>query len=309
MFVKSVSRTGPRTPIDLSRFQFPHPGWYTVHDCFCDYSRERVIGKGKDCRHAWQSFNTFMRHVDPWQDVTTISTGQIEDYCDARVAEGVTLMTVKRELTFVAAAVRNAHRRNRIKLLPYIELPDAESEGRIPLSEEQFQVVIAKPMSPRLFKFYHTAYHTGHRSGAIEELDWRRVDRGRGIIDFNVPGRPVTNKRRCANFPITPEFGVLLEQWRAVREDDYVIGAGASTYNEAAYVVRELCRFTDPRLAPRHCMRSMFATEMFEREVDVEVVGHLMADDPDTLRRNYVKFKQSVLHNAAMARTKPRALA
>jgi len=305
--VNHVSRTGPRTPIDLARFQFQPPPWYTVHDCCCDYSRERLIGKGKDCRHAWNSFNNFMRYVDPKQDVTTLATGQIEDYGDARVAEGVTLVTVRRELTFVAAAIHNAHRRNRIKVVPYIELPDAQSAGRIPLTEAQFREVMTKPMSKRLRRFYWTAYFTGHRAQAIEQLEWSRVLWDKDIIDFNVPGRAVTNKRRCADFPIVPEFRRSLEQWHAAREDEFVIGAGPSTYNEAAYVVRELCGFTDPRLVPRHCMRSMFATEMFERggkDVNPEVIGHLLADHPDTLRKAYVKFKQSTLQAAAMLRTR-----
>lgn len=302
--MKLISRSGPKEAFDLTRFQFPPQPHYTVHQTFCDYARERLIAKGKDCMRAWIGFNNFMKIVPPEQDVTEISTGQVEDFVDMRVGQGMSVTTVSRELVFVKAAINNAHRRNRIKLVPYIELPEGEGKSRIPLSEEQFKVVMSKPMSKRLRRFYWSAYHTGHRSGAIEELKWQRVDFARGIIDFNIPGRPITNKRRCSDFPITPEFRVRLEQWHATREDDYVIGAGCTTYNEAHYVVRTLCGYTDPRLVPRHCMRSMFATEMFERGVDPEIVGHLMSDDPGTLRNNYVKFKQSVLATAAAMRTR-----
>lgn len=298
--------SGPRRPIDLSRYQFPHPGHYTVHDCLTDYSRERLIAKGKDCLRAWIGFNNFMEVVPPQQDVTTISTGQIEDYIDVRMAAPrvTSRLTVRRELTFVKAAIHNAHRRNRIQVEPYIELPDAEDRLRRPLTEEEYRLVLKQPMSGRLYRFYRVAYFTGHRARAIEELEWSRVDFEKRTIDFNVPGRQVTNKRRCANFPIPDDFLETLRGWHRLARDAFVIGAGGSTYPEAAHVVRDLAGLTDPTLVPRHCMRKMFATELFEREADPEVVGKLLADNPQTLRRHYVQFKDATLRAAANLRAK-----
>lgn len=299
--------TGPRRHIDLSRFKFEQPPYYTVHETFTAYSRERLIAKGKDRMRAWHGFNLFMDVVPPSQDVTTITTGQVEDYIDMRLAAGKSALTVRRELTFVKAAIGNAHRRNRIKLVPFIELPDGQGVERIPLTEEQYRVVIKQPMSGRLYRFYRVAYYTGHRAEAIEQLTWDRVDFERGTINFNVPGRLVTNKRRNGAFPIPDDFRNTLLAWKAMAKDAFVIGAGSTTYPEARHVVRELCGFTDPRLVPRHCMRTMFATELFEREANPEVVGKLMADDPNTLRSNYVKFRPETLLAVANVRAKQRA--
>jgi integrase len=302
---------------DPSRFKFPPQPHYTVHQMFCDYSRERLIAKGKDPVKAWGGFNRFMRAdlVPPYQAAEKITTGQIEDFIDARMATGLSIITVIRELTFVKAAVRNAHRRNRIAVLPYIEIPEGEAKHRRPLTEEEYRLVMSKPMSARLRRFYIVAYYTGHRSRAIEEVKWRQIDFGRRLINFNVPGRIITNKRRCAEFPIPDEFLARLVSWKARAKDDYVIGLSptgkvVSTYNEAAYVVRELCGLTDPSLVPRHCIRKMFATELVDRmieengEADLETVGFLMADDPGTVRKNYLVNKPQTVRNAANLRAR-----
>lgn len=289
---------GPRHPIDLSRFQREHPGFYTVHDAFCHYSHDRLIKRGKDCLRAWVGFNRFLEVVDPYQRAEDLASGQIEDFIDLRTGQGKSLLTVARELAFIRAAFTNAYRRNRITKQLYIEIPEGQAKFRRPLAPEEFAVVITRPqMSERLRRFYWGAYHTGHRSTAIEEWAWDRTDLAKRVIDFNIPGRPITNKRRCAAFPISDEFLELLVQWRAAPLDGsgLVIGEGPSTYKEADYIVREVCGFTDPTLVPRHCMRKMFATEMFELEEDPERVGFMMADSPAILRSNYVTFKQRVL--------------
>lgn len=267
---------------------------------------------------AWSGFNYFMDVVSPKQEAVKITTGQVEDYIDYRVAMGVCILTPRRELIFVKAAAANAFRRNRIALLPYFELPDGEQKVRRPLTETEFRLVMSKPMSKRLRRFYWIAYYTGHRSKAIEELQWPRLDLVGRTIDFNVPGRLINNKRRAKDFPIPDDFMPRLRAWReqATGGDDYVIGRGAvrtnetaTTYHEAAYVVRELCGIKDPTLVPRHCMRSMFATELIDLmirktgQADMETVGRLMADKPDTVRSSYMQHKEATLREASNLRT------
>lgn len=294
---------------DLNRYKFPPQPHYTVHACFCDYSRERIIGKGKNAERVWCGFNNFMDVVRPEAPAESITSGQVEDYVDRRLAQRVVILTARRELVFVKAALHHALRRNRIEKLPQFDLPDGELKERRPLREDEFKLVMRQVMTPRLRKFYKVAYHTGHRAGAIEELTWDRVNFVKLTIDFNVPGRRTTNKKRCADFPINDDFLALLKAWKARAKDAFVIGAGPNTYHEADYVVRELAGLTDPSLVPRHCMRKMFATDMFEQGANPEVVGHLMADDPDMLRKHYIKFKDSTLRGVANLRSKAQPLA
>ena len=294
---------------DLKRYQYKAPGHYEVRQCFIHYSHERLIKRGKSPIRAWIGFNNFMEIVNPWQAAAEIKTGQVEEYVDRRLEQGVTALTMRRELAFVKAALMHAHRRNRITILPPIELPEGQGKFRRPMDELDFRLVMAQTMSDRLRKFYWVAYYTGHRSAAIEELTWDRVllDAEKPTIDFNVPGRLITNKRRAADFPIPEDFMPMLREWKASAKDEYVIGKGSTTYNEAAHAVRVLAKIEDPLLVPRHCMRKMFATECFERDASAEVVGRLLADDPNTLRKHYVQFKDSTLRDVANLRTKPKA--
>ncbi|HUP07684.1 MAG TPA: hypothetical protein VMU47_11065 [Caldimonas sp.] len=290
--------TWNRVIADIERFKFPKQPHYTVHDCFTDYSRERLIAKGKDCQRPWIGFNRFMEIVEPWSDVQKINEDQIERHIEKRLQEKVTPLTIRRELSFVKAAINYAHRRHRIGLAPYIELPDGVCKYRRPLTEEEFKLVIRQPMSERLRRFYWVAYFTGHRAGAIEELTWARTSLERRVIDFNVPGRRITNKRRADDFPISDDFLRRLEAWKARAADEFVIGAGPDTFREAQYVVRELAGLTDPSIVPRHCMRKKFASDLIAAGTSIEVVGHLTADDPNTLRKHYVTHPPALLMGA-----------
>lgn len=296
---------------DLSRYQYPPQPHYTINECFTDYSREKYVNKGRDPRAPWSCFRGFLRPglVDPSWPAAAVSAGQVEDFTDAMVAAGRTLATAAKTLTFVKAALVHAKRRKRIAELPEIEIPKSESKWRRPLTEDEFKLVMRQKMSARLRKFYRVAWFTGHRAEAIEQLTWDRVDMERRLIDFNVPGIVSVNKKRCRAFPICEEFAALLDQWRSSNATPYVIGLGVrgrvtSTYHEAAYVVRELAGLKDPTLVPRHCMRKMYATEMFDKQADPEVVGFLLADKPDTLRKHYVKLKESRVRDVAALRSR-----
>lgn len=74
-----------------------------------------------------------------------------------------------------------------------------------------------------------------------------------------------------------------------------VIGEGYSTFREAAHVVRDLCGLTDPTLVPRHCMRKKLASDLIAAGVNIEIVSHLISDDPKTLRRNYITHRRDNL--------------
>lgn len=306
---------GGRRVVDLSKFHYEQPDHYTVRDCFIDYTHHRLIKRGKDPLRAWSGFMLFMDIVPPKQDVTKITEGQVEDYVDLRMTTCGSLLTPKRELTFVKAAILNAHRRNHIQVVPYFEIPSAEPKYRRPLTEPEFRLVMSKPMSERLRRFYWLAYYVGHRSQAMEQFQWPGVNFETGLMNFNVPGRLVTNKKRCSAFPIPDEFLPRLLSWKERAKNNYVIGLGpkgvcSSTYSEAAYVVRELAGLTDPTLVPRHCMRKMFATELADRmiaatgQADMHTIGFLIADEEKTVRDHYFECKKERIADAANLRTR-----
>lgn len=286
--------------------QAPWPVYQTVERTFSEYLRERLQRRGKDIMRAGISFNYFLRlGADPLQDVTTISIAQVEDYVGARVKQGRSILTPRKDLAFVSAAIHWAHRRHRIKEVPYIELPAGQHKHRRPLRPDEYALVMKQPMSARLRRFYRIARWTGARAEAIEELTWDRVDFVARIINFAVPGAIYTNKRRVENFPIPDEALPILAQWKLNAKDEFVIGAGSTTYVEAAKVVRELAGLTDPSLVPRHCMRKMFTTELVEKMIavnghaDMKAVSALTGDTEAVLTKHYVEQRADRLRAAA----------
>lgn len=286
-------------PLPLERFHYVQPPHYTIREAFIDYGHDRLIRRGKDVLRPWIGYNNLFHVIPPEHAVEKITSAQIEDYVRWRMETAGSLLTPKRELTFVKASFIYAHRRNRTGLVPYFEIPEAECAFRRPLTDEEYKLVMRQPMTGRLKRFYRLAYFTGHRAEAIEELTWSRVDFQRLTINFNVPGRRLTNKRRNAAFPIPDEFIETLQGWKAMAKDEFVIGAGGTTYPEAHRVVRELAGITDPTVVPRHCMRKFFATRLFEAQADPEKVALLIADRADMLRKHYVTFSDSSMREVA----------
>lgn len=281
---------------------------YSLPQCGVDYVLNHLRRKGKGEQRAIYGLRRAVRFLGA-PEVESLKREDFERYIDALAAEGVKASTIRAVLAPVLSSIRFAKKRERIAIVPACDLPDADYAFRRPLTEEEFRLVMKQPMSARLRRFYRVAYWTGARSRAIEELQWAwAVDFERRILNFNPPGRRITpTKRRVDGFPIPDELLALLVSWRERAADEYVIGRGphgrcTTTYHEAAYVVRELAGLKDPTLVPRHCMRKMFATEMFDKRADPEVVGALLGDNPDMLRRHYVVIKAERMRETMLMR-------
>lgn len=283
---------------------------YTLLQCQIDYLKS-LRRKGKPVTTASYSFRLFSGFKGADFEVEKLKRIDFVNYADSRYAAGIAQPSVRRELTLVMAGIRDAKKYEQIAIVPSCELPSGDGMKRRPLEEEEYQTIIRliehKPDNAhkRLHKFYQLTYWTGVRSRAAEELKWDRVDFERRIINFNPEGRKVTpTKRRVDCFPIPDEFYPILVQWKAEAKDDYVIGLGprgrcTTTYHHAHHVVRVMAGLTDPKLAPRHCMRSMYATDLFDKGADPEFVGGLTGDNPAMLRKKYVVIKAKRLRETA----------
>lgn len=278
-----------------------------------DYMREHLVRKGKGWRRIAICFKFFFQHISSKLDCEELTSEQLEEYADWRMKTyKVNPLTARADLIFVQAMLKHAKKRNRIKLIPHFAMPEGPFAKRRPLTEDEYVKVVdcihGKQEFARLERFYILTYWTGVRSQAAEDLKWTRVDLDRRIINFNPEGRKVTpTKRRVDCFPIPDELYAILVDWKREAKDEYVIGAGprgrcTTTYHHAAYAVRVLAGITDPTLVPRHCMRKMYATVLFDKGANPEHVGALTGDNPDMLRKHYIKFEAERLRVTANMR-------
>jgi integrase len=146
-------------------------------------------------------------------------------YVAARVAEGVTLSTVHRELTTLKAALRLAMRLNAIGTMPFIpRMPGAFTRERILSAREIDQLVYASERSLAMKLLVALGLGTGARLGAIVELTWPQVRFEDRIVDYRAEGERASRRKGRAVVPIGPSVMEALEEARRHRTNDRVFG-------------------------------------------------------------------------------------
>jgi len=109
--------------------------------------------------------------------------------------------TAGRELTVLRAALGYAHKNGKLLDRPFVELP-ARPPGRDRwLTRKEAAALLWESRRDEQARghlplFILLGLATGARSGALFDLRWTQIDFDHDRIDFNVPGRKQTNKRR-----------------------------------------------------------------------------------------------------------------
>lgn len=295
-----VARPVRRTNVVAHRAEDGAPELWQINQ---QYVVERL--KRRECptaRAAHAILRGFEQFFGRSCDPTKLKIADFARYEDMRYEKGLKRSTVRRELTVLKAALNHARKRERIEKVPYIEMPSAEVIiERRAATEEEIAKLFASEMPYRIWMVFQVMYWTGHRATACEELTWDRVDFGNGVIDFNVPGRRLSNKRRNAAFPMSKPLRELLEKAKAKHDaetpdDPFVITRGPSTYNacKAAWkaIGIEVYGFC------RHAFRKTFVTEMVKAGVSLQTAASLIADDPGMAGSRYFKLQQRDQANA-----------
>lgn len=254
------------------------------------YIQERAMRLGQDIQRLMYVAHHWLRIMGPDADVTKWKRADLQVFADTRKAEGVCISTINRDMSLQRACLSHNHKWERLKSIPYFERHEYTGKKRRPLTIEEFSKIMRQPMPGRIRMFFLMAYWTGHRSRAIEELTWDRINWADKIIDFNVPGRRRHTKRRAESFPIPNELFPRLEQAYARRKDDYVIGLGprgkcSTTYHECKEVLRAV-GINELGLC-RHTLRKTFVTERIKGGGNPEKIAALIADNPQTMRKHY----------------------
>jgi integrase len=220
-----------RDQADLAAEQFwnarhlvvAHQGATRVLECVQGYLRAAENGKGVGPTQRWslKPIVDLLGH----KAVTGLGSDDIEDYREKRRRRGIKAGTIRRELGALVAAFNWAVKQKSLGLTKH-DLPDVElgtpSPSRIVyLSKREEQDFWARALADttsagelsRVARYVTLALGAAQRSQANLELTWDRVDFGRGLIEFNVPGRRVTTKRR-RTVPIADRLRPVLERAR-----------------------------------------------------------------------------------------------
>lgn len=223
----------------------------------------------------------------PISDITRqISRNKTQTWLKANVKPG----TINKRWNIFAAACNHVRKEGYLDSTPYIEKlpsPAPRDKWATPKQVRQF---IDSIKLPHIKLFALLAAHTLSRKSAILELTWDRVDLKRNRIDFNVPGRVKTIKRRVEVPIVSHELKTALKMAKRYATTDRVIeyqgkaGSGMISigFNRAAK------RAKMTWLTP-HILRHSGAIALAQKGVSLIDIAGIMGDNVTTVQRHYLK--------------------
>lgn len=228
-----------------------------------------------------------------------------------KTIDGCVSGTIRRDLNAFTAALNWGVKNRKLSQaeFPIIDLPPDSAPRDVWLDEQQEAEFYALALADsdgskrltRVTRFVAVALDTAARTEAIEDLTWDRVDFKMGKIDFNVPGRRVTKKRRSV-VPISDRLRPILERAFQERETPYVIDPGAIRKAWTTFV-----KATPYAHIGKHDLRRTWATLAARAGVDLFQIAGVLADDAETVYKHYAKHQPEHLRPAVNARFKSQA--
>lgn len=261
---------------------------FTIHELADYYLTHHAFRKGDTARRSFVPLERLLGHVVP----SELTPQKIAAYITMRrkerdVADG----TLRRELGALVACLNYTRKHGMLSVVPSIELPP-QSEARVVFMDaEQAQQFWDAAMSWQGYKgsgrrirlFVALALETAARKEAIYELTWDRVNFRNKTLDYRVPGRPSTNKRRIA-LPISDRLLPVLEQ-ASVNQlpQARVVGLGSLRKSWETFA-RDIGM---PWVTPHVC-RHTWATLAFADGVPIGKIAAFLGDTVETVTRNYI---------------------
>jgi hypothetical protein len=129
---------------------------------------------------------------------------------------GRTPSTHRRYMGIVRAAVQWTFDRGEIPTMPPIYKPRArDAAGVRPFTVDELRKLFAAAVNEHERRFLLLCTANAPRPGAVMQLTWDRIDAETHVVDYDVPGREITKKRR-ARAPLCPTAATYLEAHRSI---------------------------------------------------------------------------------------------
>lgn len=301
------------------QLDLPFFGTHTVRGCLlaylatqCDHVADATRRDYED-RAAW-----LMKALGEATNINVITLEVLERLVMryGPKGEGLMLTTLRKRLTFLLAALKYAHERGALAILPPLPRRQLKDDGRPRksfLTPEQYDERFRPQMPPGPFRRvcdvgFWTGMHTYDLFGAL--CGWFRPDEpfigpGGEVLG---PGQYLRHNHknpRCAPvwLPMEPEFALIMRGIRAelgARWTPHAFLVG-KVWNLGRTMAAASDRAQLPRVAPIDLRRS-FATMLVGRGYPNEYVRHALGHEgeysratgrtlrPSTATRHYLQF-------------------
>ena len=222
------------------------------------------------------------------------------EFITARQGEGLSDGTIIKQLKTLRAAFALAVREDVIEKAPHIEVPPRPTPKSRWLSKDEVEALIGAASARHMKLFLLTAVYTGARKGAILDLTWDRVSDDLKIINFNLPGRPESNKRR-AIVPTTRRLQEALAEAQQLATTDHVIEFNGRPCKD----IKTSWKKTLKRSGINHCtihdLRRTCATWLVQAGVPTVKVARMLGDSEKMIEQVYGHHSPEYLADAVRA--------
>ena len=276
------------------------PAQTLVTDVLADYAREhgpkvvapRAIGSAiEPLTNFWAG-----------RSVADVTLNTCERYGTVRQRS---VSTVRRELAVVSAAINWAFKSGRITRTVAVTKPPkpAPRERWLTRGEAARLIRTAKTDKARFYLplFIPIGLYTGRRSEALLSLRWPQVDLKAATIDFEIPGRHRTNKRR-GKVPIPPRLlPHLIRARRRGTDLGHVLHIDGKPIKNIKKGFAAACERVGIEGVTPHTLRHTAATWLVQRGVPTWEAAGFLAMGVETLTRTYAKHHPDYMRTAAEA--------
>ena len=213
--------------------------------------------------------------------------------------------TVRRELGVLRAAVNHAYRNGRITRPVPLEVPDGGPARERWLTRDEAARLLRAARGPwsrsYLPLFILIGLYTGRRKEAICSLRWPQVDLVNRLIDFRVPGRNETDKRR-GWVRIPPRlYPHLVCARRRGTDLGYVVNDHGLRIKRVDRGFKSACRRAGLSEVTPHTLRHTAATWLMKARVPIWEAGQYLSMSEATLVRVYAHHNPDFTSAAADA--------
>ncbi|WP_417449539.1 tyrosine-type recombinase/integrase [Kordiimonas sp.] len=229
-----------------------------------------------------------------------ITKDVVRRYIADRRKDGLSDGTIIKQLKTLRAALALAVRETVIDKAPHIEVPPRPRPKSRWLTREEVSALMDATTSRHMKLFLMLAVYTGARKGAILDLTWDRVSDDLKLINFNLPGRPDSNKRR-AIVPTTKVLQEMLAEARELAVTDHVIEFNGQPCKD----VKTSWGKTLKRSGIDHCtihdLRRTCATWLVQAGVPTAKVARMLGDSEKMIEQVYGHHSPAYLEDAVKA--------
>jgi integrase len=264
-----------------------------VADLWASYVTDRKANVARKDRFEslWKALSPHFGH----RLGSAVTRQDCKDYHAARKREGKSPSTIRTELEFLRACLRQRYGKD----TPQLWMPPASKPRERFLTREEAQTLLDSIEAPHVRLFVTLAIATGARMSALLDLTWDRVDLEHATADLNPSGRETTNKRRTIVKLNSRALAALAEAKEAALTD-HVIEYAGEPVKSIKKAIRAAAKRSGVQCSP-HVFRHTAGVWMANADVPMEKIAQALATTVRIAEKHYARYSPSYLKDAAAA--------